>query len=139
MYFLSESQLHMFSLIFIFWPHLWHMEIPRPGIQPALQQWPELQQWQHQILNLLSHQGTPWLKHIKKIFNYSWFTMFSQFMLYSKVKVTQLYTHAHTHYIHSFPHNLFDHVLAQVIGYSSLCYAAGPYCLSILNVIVCMY
>ena len=27
------------------WPHLWHVEVPRPGIEPVLQQ------WHHQILN----------------------------------------------------------------------------------------
>ena len=32
--------------------------IPRPGIEPRPQQWPELQQWQHWILNPLCHQGT---------------------------------------------------------------------------------
>ena len=35
-----------------FWPHLRHVEGPRPGIEP------EPQQWQHQILNPLIHQGT---------------------------------------------------------------------------------
>ena len=30
----------------------------RPGITPMPQQWPESQQWQHWILNLLSDQGT---------------------------------------------------------------------------------
>ena len=33
--------------------HPQHAEVPRLGIEP------EPQQWQHQILNLLSHQGTP--------------------------------------------------------------------------------
>lgn len=23
---------------FFFWPHLWHVEFPRPGIKPSLQQ-----------------------------------------------------------------------------------------------------
>ena len=30
-------------------------------------------------------------------------------------------------------------VLSQGVGYNSLCYTVGPYCLSILNVIVCIY
>ena len=38
-------------LFFFFLLHLWHMEIPGPGIQPTPQQSPELL-WQHQILNL---------------------------------------------------------------------------------------
>ena len=38
---------------FFFWPHLWHADIPRPRIKPVPQQ------WQHQILNLLCHQGIP--------------------------------------------------------------------------------
>lgn len=37
---------------------LWHSGL-RAGIEPALPQWPEPQQWKCQILNLLSHQGTP--------------------------------------------------------------------------------
>ena len=49
-----------------FWgPHLWHVNIPKSEIKPSPQQWPELLQWQHQIFNLLSHQGTPkwyWFK-----------------------------------------------------------------------------
>lgn len=65
-------------------------------------------------------------------FSYGWFTMFCQFLLYSKV--TQSYV-----YIPSFPHIIFHHVLSQVIGYSSLCCTEGPHCLSIPNVIVCIY
>ena len=42
-------------------------------------------------------------------------------------------------YIHSFSHIICYHVLLQVIGYSSLCYTAGPHYLAILNVTVCMY
>ena len=42
-------------------------------------------------------------------------------------------------YIHSFPHLTFYHVLSQEIGYSSLCCTVEPHCLSILNVIVCIY
>ena len=36
-----------------FWLHLTHVEAPRPGIELTPQQ------WQHQILNPLHHQGTP--------------------------------------------------------------------------------
>ena len=35
------------------------MEVPGLGIKPVPQQQPEPQQKQHQILNPLSHQGTP--------------------------------------------------------------------------------
>ena len=59
------------------------------------------------------------------IFYYSWFTMFCQILLYSKV--TQLYIYAF------FFHNIFYHVVLQAIEYSSLCNTAGPHCLSILN------
>ena len=34
---------------------------------------------------------------------------------------------------HSFFHTTFHHVVSQEIGYSSLCYTAGPHCLPILN------
>ena len=42
-----------------FWPHPRHAEVPQSGIVLASQQWPEAQQWQCQIWDLLSHQGTP--------------------------------------------------------------------------------
>ena len=38
---------------FFFWLHSWHAEVPGSGIKPMPQQ------WQHWILNLLGHQGTP--------------------------------------------------------------------------------
>ena len=38
---------------FFFWSHPRHAEVPGPGIEPMPQQ------GQHQILNPLSHQGTP--------------------------------------------------------------------------------
>ena len=50
--------LHTDFFFFFFWQHLWHMEFPRPGIKPALQQWPDPLQWQCQILNLLHHKRT---------------------------------------------------------------------------------
>ena len=60
-----------------------------------------------------------------KFVYYSRFTMFCQFLLYSKV--TQIYI-----YIHSFSHNIFPHVASQVTGYSSLCYIAGLHCFECL-------
>ena len=36
----------------------WHVEVPRPGIEPVPQQQLELQQWQYLILNLLHHKRT---------------------------------------------------------------------------------
>ena len=47
-------------------------------------------------------------------FHYSWFTVFCQFLLYSKV--TQLYI-----YIYSFSHITFYHVPSQMTRHSSLC------------------
>ena len=63
---------------------------------------------------------------------YSWFIIFCQFLLYSKV--TQSYI-----YIHSFFHTIFHHVLTQEIGHSSLCCTVGPYCFSVLKVIAHIY
>ena len=48
--------------------------------------------------------------------------------------VTQSYI-----YIHSLSSVIFHHDLSQETGCSSLCYAAGPHCLSILTVIICIY
>lgn len=42
-------------------------------------------------------------------------------------------------YIYSLSYIIFHHGLSQETVYSSLCYTAGPHCLSILNVIVCIY
>ena len=50
--FCFHSFIHSF-----FWPYLRHVEVPRLGIEPVPQQWPESLQWQCQILNLLSHTG----------------------------------------------------------------------------------
>ena len=36
----------------LFSPCLWHVEVPRPGIEPKPQHWPKPLQWQYQILNL---------------------------------------------------------------------------------------
>ena len=64
----------------------------------------------------------------------SWFTMFCQLLLYSKV--TQSYI-----YINSFFYIIFHHeiYLSQEIRYSCLCYKVGPHCLFILNAVVCIY
>ena len=53
-------------------------------------------------------------------------------LLYSQV--TQLYTSKH-----SFFYILFHYGLSLGVEYSSLYYIVGPCCLSLLNVIVCIY
>ena len=73
--------------------------------------------------------GNVWRWFFFFFFNYS---AFYQFLLCSKM--IQLYMH-----IHSFSNIIFCHVLSQMIGYTSLCCVAGPHCLPILNVIVCIY
>ena len=60
--------------------------------------------------------------------------MLCQFWLYNKVTLSNIYT-----YIHSFFNIIFHHGLSQEIGYSSLCYIVEYCCLSMLNVIVCIY
>ena len=42
-------------IYFNFWPPLWHAEVPRPGMEPIPQQWPEPRQWECHILN---HEAT---------------------------------------------------------------------------------
>ena len=59
-------------------------------------------------------------------------TMLYQYLLYSTV--TQLYKDRHL-----LSYIIFHHVLSQETGYSSLCCAVGPPCLSILNGIVGIY
>ena len=57
--------------------------------------------------------------------------MLCQSLLYGKV--TQLYTETF------FFNILFHYGLSQGIGYTFPCYTVGPCCLSVLNVIVCIY
>ena len=46
------KQVCLFVCLFV-WLYPWHAEVPGPGTEPVPQQ------WQHRILNLLGHQGTP--------------------------------------------------------------------------------
>ena len=39
-------------VLFVFWIHPWHVEVPRPGIKP------EPQQWWHRVLNPLNYQNS---------------------------------------------------------------------------------
>lgn len=57
--------------------------------------------------------------------------MLCQFLLHIKVTQSHVYIHFYTYF--------FSHGLSQDIGYSSLCFAIGPHCLSTLNIIVCIY
>ena len=41
----------------------WHVEVPGPGIKPVAKQWPKPQRWKCQVLNPLSHQGSPKLAY----------------------------------------------------------------------------
>ena len=63
---------------------------------------------------------------------YSWFTMLCRFLLCNIV------THSYLDMCY-FSHMIFHHGASQEIGHSSPCRTAGPQCLSILNVIVCIY
>ena len=47
-----KETLFLFFFSFFFWPCMQHAEVPGPRFKP------ELQQWQCQIVNLLSHKGT---------------------------------------------------------------------------------
>ena len=70
--------LSLFCLLFVyfvfvfFWPCSEHMEVPKPGIKPIPQQ------WQHWILNPLSHQRTPSLSllYILLQYHYKWVQYF---------------------------------------------------------------
>ena len=57
---------YLISKKFFFRPSPRNAEDPRPWIKTAPLQWSAPQQWQHQILNLLSHQGTPKTAVFKK-------------------------------------------------------------------------
>ena len=49
----------LWFLFLFFWPHPWHVELPRPGMEPSLQQRPKLLQLQCHILNPLHHRKLP--------------------------------------------------------------------------------
>ena len=68
---LLEVLVCLFFFFFFFWPCLQHQhgEVPGPGIKLAPQRRPEPQQWQCQILNPLSHQGTPLCLLEKNVFS----------------------------------------------------------------------
>ena len=76
---------------------------------------------------------------------YSWFTMLCQFADFcctpqwpSHFCCVAQWPRLNTH-THSLSYINLHHGLFQEPGYSSLCYTVGPHCLSILNVIVCIY
>ena len=50
---------HLTHSFMLFWLRPWHAEVSRPEIKLMSQQQPKPQQWQHWIINSLSHQGTP--------------------------------------------------------------------------------
>ena len=51
--------------------------------------------------------------------------------------VSRTHTHIYTHTF--FFYIIFNHSLSQETGCSSLCYTVGSHCLSLLNVILCIY
>ena len=53
-----QWELLFIYLFIIFWPCLWHVEVPRPEIKPMPQQWPEPVQWQCWNLKSLSCKRT---------------------------------------------------------------------------------
>ena len=70
------------------------------------------------IVSLLSphgHLSFASLNFLKFFFNYSWFIMFCQFLLYNKVTLSYIY-------MHSFSHIILYHIPSQVTQYHSLNY-----------------
>ena len=66
---------------------------------------------------------------------YSWFTILWQFCC-TATWPSHIYIYIH---IYSLSYIISSNGLFQETGYSSLCYTAGPHCLSTLKVIVCFY
>ena len=56
-----------FTYLF-FLPHLQHVEVARPGMEPEPQQQLELLQWQCQIFNVPHYNGTPKLSSKLELF-----------------------------------------------------------------------
>ena len=62
----------LFLVSFFFLATLWHEEISRPETGPEPEQQPEALQWQHWVLNLLHHKGTPifsFLRNLHTVFH----------------------------------------------------------------------
>ena len=59
--------LYIFIYLFLmfFWPHLWHVEVPGPGMKPEPQLQPTPQLQQCQIFNLLCHRGLLYIFNIQ--------------------------------------------------------------------------
>lgn len=55
-----------FLLLFIYFCHTCHVEVPRTGIELVPQQRPETLYWQNWILNLMGHKGIPDYSFFKK-------------------------------------------------------------------------
>ena len=67
----QQLYLFIFQNFQIFWPHPWHMEVPRSGMESKLQVWPKLLQRQHRVLNLLCRKFLA-----KEILNFVWKLLF---------------------------------------------------------------
>ena len=51
-----DKNMHIdFTFLKILWPHLWHVEVPRPGVESKPKLQPTQQLWQQQILNPLHY------------------------------------------------------------------------------------
>ena len=73
-------------------------------------------------------------------FFFIFFIFIKVWLIYSVLSISAVYQSDPVIPIYNyFFHMIFHHVLSKAIRYSSLCYTAGPHCLSILNVIVCIY
>lgn len=66
------------------------------------------------------------------LLEYSWFVVLCQLLLYSGVTQSGIY-------VHSVSRIILHHGPSQETGYRSLRCTAGPHCLAILNVVVCIY
>ena len=90
----TSLSLFMTHLFVYFWQCSCHAEVPGPGMEPAPEQGLEPPLWQCQILNPLSHQGTPtplfrkhWFRHLlissnPITFRFSFFLLFFCFLIF---------------------------------------------------------
>ena len=148
----------IFFLFFFLGLHPWRMEVPRPGVESELQLPsyttatatrdpsricdPHHSSQQHGILNSLSRARdrtcvfmdtsqvcNPLSHNSNSTLRYCCFIMLCQFLLYSQVTQSYIYTY------------ILFLIISSIIFYSkrfiysSLCYTVGPHCLCILNVV----
>lgn len=109
-----------FLSFFLFQPHLWYMEVPRPVIESELQMQPTPQLWWHQRHNLLCHsKNSRW-----RVFKVHWHHLPEEMaflLLWSKKSYSYLPLWVHHYSLVSFNLSKVMHQEVEVFTYLFQC------------------